>query len=126
MKDFLINVLIASLFLASCTPKEPLTDTQRLIGNYRLVAANCGNSLDSFIHHSFIGIEFREDGTGTENYLGSFTQEFEYSIDGERIEVCYTNCSVSSSYRFGFLSDTLLIRSRNNICSDIKYKYVKL
>jgi len=126
MKAFLFSILSCSLFFAACTPKEVLTPSQRLIGKYRLVWANCGTNPDSFIHHSFSGIEFKEDGTGLDVFNNNTTRGFEYAVSENVITLCPTTSSNSDIIPFGFSNDTLYMKRGKDLCPQLVYRYVKL
>jgi len=126
MKAFLFSILSCSLFFAACTPKEALTTSQRLIGKYRLVWANCGTNQDSFIHHSFSGIEFKEDGTGSDLFSNNTSRAFEYVVSSNVITLCPTTSSNSDIIPFGFNHDTLYMKRGKDLCPELVYHYVKL
>jgi hypothetical protein len=126
MKQFLFSISLISVLFYACTPKETLTPSQRLIGKYRLVWANCGTNPDSFVYHSFSGIQFNEDGTGLDVFDNNTTRGFEYAVSNNVITLCPTTSSVSDIIPFGFSHDTLYMKRGNNICSQLVYRYVKL
>jgi len=126
MKHFSLFLSLISVLFMACTPKESLTPSQRLIGKYRLVAANCGTNPDSFVYHSFSGIQFDEDGTGADLFSNNTARAFEYAVTDNVITLCPTTSSVSDIIPFGFSNDTLYMKRGNNICQSLVYRYVKL
>jgi len=126
MKAFLFSLSLISILFYACTPKETLTPSQRLIGKYRLVWANCGANQDSFIHHSFSGIQFNEDGTGLDIFNNNTTRGFEYAVSDNVITLCPATSSDSDIIPFGFSNDTLYMKRGKGLCPQLVYRYVKL